>query len=125
MNTKRGFLGLAVAMLMIMAACANQSKQENEEVGLWRVSVDNKWGFVDKQGNVVVRPQFEDVGVFGEGLASVEIDGKWGYIDKQGTLVINPQFEQAHSFSNGLAEVKIEGKFALIDKRGKVVYKEP
>ena len=48
-----------------------------------------KWGFIDKQGKMVINPQFDYAGDFSEGLAKVLIeDGtkynrKWGYISRR------------------------------------------
>jgi hypothetical protein len=49
-------------------------------------------GFVDKYGEWVIPPQFEDTKSFSEGLAAVKQDGLWGFIDKTGQFVIRPQF---------------------------------
>lgn len=44
-----------------------------------------KVGFVDKQGNMVIKPRFSEVSKgFSEGLAAVVENGKWGFIDKTG-----------------------------------------
>jgi hypothetical protein len=56
---------------------------------------------------MIIEPQFEEAGIFSEGLAAIEINGKWGYIDKSGKLVIEPQFTDAWNFSEGLAPVKV------------------
>ena len=49
-----------------------------------------KYGFIDKNGKVVIEPQFDNVSAFSEGLAKVEKDGKWGFIHKSGKVVIEP-----------------------------------
>ena len=67
-----------------------------------------KYGFIDKNGKVVIEPQFDDTYPFSEGLAMVEKDGKRGYIDKSGKVVIEPQFDEVGDFSEGLAGVAIE-----------------
>ncbi|MEA5511773.1 WG repeat-containing protein [Crocosphaera sp. UHCC 0190] len=38
------------------------------------------WGYLDKNGKLVISPQFDDAGSFAEGLAPVAIQGKYGYI---------------------------------------------
>jgi len=81
-----------------------------------------KAGFVDKKGNVVINPQFSNVGYFSEGLCAVRSDeGKWGYIDTKGNIVINPQFNEAGEFKDGLAVVEFDYKAGLIDKDGKYI----
>ena len=84
-----------------------------------------KWGYIDKQGKVVIDAQFDDAWSFAEGLAVIRIGGRWGYIDKQGKIAVNPQFDVAHPFVDGLATVRIgdesTGKWGYIDKQGKMV----
>lgn len=95
---------------------------------LFLISVDGKYGYIDKTGKIVINPQFDDgAGSFSEGLASVEIGDKWGFIDKTGKYVINPRFFYACSFSEGLAWVKIGDwktgyKTGYIDKTGKYIW---
>ena len=66
----------------------------------------SKYGFIDKNGKVVIEPQFDYAGAFSEGLGKVKKDGKWGFIDKSGKVVIEPQFDSIFNFSEGLAEVE-------------------
>ncbi len=103
--------------------------------GLARFTINNKFGFFDKRGKVVIRHQFDFATPFHEGLAAIckgcrkETDGEhsfmtggqWGYIDKKGKIVIPLQFDRAGNFANGQAEVCIDGKSAYIDKNGKVI----
>jgi hypothetical protein len=45
-----------------------------------------KWGYIDKQGKMVIEPQFGQARAFGEGLALVRIGdeetGRWGFISR-------------------------------------------
>ena len=84
---------------------------------------DDKYGFIDKNGKVIIPCKWRTAFSFSEGLAPVEDDrGKWGYIDKTGKIVIPFQWEWANSFSEGLACVKGEnGKYGYIDKTGNLV----
>ena len=70
---------------------------------LWR------WGYMDKQGNVVIPPAFESAGPFSEGFAWVKINGKYGYIDTKGELVVPALFIGAGNVSEGMARVITEG----------------
>lgn len=80
-----------------------------------------KAGFVNKYGQWVIEPKFNQVSEFRDGLACVKVDKKWGYIDHDGNFVIEPQFPSAYSFSDGYARVQMEdGKSAFIDTTGKV-----
>ena len=102
--------------------------------GLAGVKVENKWGFIDTKGKMVIPPQFDEAGKFSEGLAAVFSECRWGYIDKTGAFVIKPQFKFASEFSEGLAAVdpqpskegpcplgKSHDKLAYINRAGELV----
>ena len=83
---------------------------------------NQKGGFIDKTGKVVIAPQFDNTtGGFKEGFASVRIGDKRIFIDKTGKQIINQQFDETLWFSNGLVAVKLNGKWGVIDKSGKEV----
>jgi hypothetical protein len=82
-----------------------------------------KYGYVDKTGKVVIKPQFDKAGDFKESFAPACINKKCGYIDKTGKFVIKPMFDDAGNFSEGLAAIEINEKYGYIDKTGKFVIK--
>jgi hypothetical protein len=76
---------------------------------LFRVKQDNKYGWINKNGEVVI-PTIYDLTSpsFTEGLASVKVGGehgKWGFIDKIGNFIINPSFDAVDRFKNGICRV--------------------
>lgn len=77
-------------------------------VRLFRVSTKGKFGFIDKTGMIVIKPQFIAAGEFNDGLASVNVGKKWGYIDATGAIIIDPQLEAAGEFHYS-AEIKVSG----------------
>lgn len=88
--------------------------------GMIKIHVNNRWGYANAKGNVVIYPQFDDAKAFAEDLAAIKQDGKWGYIDRAGKIVIPPQFDEAESFANGVAVVK-QGYTRNIDPTGKTL----
>ncbi len=78
-------------------------------------------GFINRQGQFEIQPQFENTGFFREGLANVKVRGKWGYVDRQGQFVIPNKYEFANVFVDGLAAVKIDGLYGIIDRSGSYV----
>ncbi len=55
---------------------------------------NGKYGFVDKNGNVVVDYKYDDATEQNEdGYAGIKLDGKWGSIDKQGKVVVEPTYD--------------------------------
>ena len=87
--------------------------------GLFLIKVDNKWGYIDKSGEWIIKPSYESIDVFTEGLAEAQLNGKWGFIDKSGKWIIEPSYESVESFTEGLAAVELNGKWGFIDKSGK------
>jgi len=67
------------------------------------VKVEDKFGFIDQIGQVVIPPRFDRVAEFSEGLAAVEVGRKWGIVDPNGKLVIPPRFTSAGNFHEGRA----------------------
>jgi hypothetical protein len=96
------------------------------------VQIDNKWGFINKSGEIVIAPIYVSVYSFSEGLAGVAVKGgnsyfdDWGFIDKKGMIIIEPHYKSVKPFSEGLAAVSNEGdmqyrKYGYIDMTDKIV----
>lgn len=62
---------------------------------LFAKKINDKWGFVDKNGNVVIENQYEMVTDFNKyGFAGVKLDEKWGVIEQTSHQIIqNPIYE--------------------------------
>ncbi|MFL5291215.1 MAG: WG repeat-containing protein [Myxococcales bacterium] len=96
--------------------------------GLIAVRTQGRWGYVDREGRGVIRPQFAGAGEFAEGLAPVA-EQAWtcGYADASGKLVIPARFRLCYSFVAGRARVEMLGpdpkhpEAAFIDRTGRVV----
>ncbi len=88
---------------------------------------NNRVGYMNRQGRIVIQPKFDNVGRFSEGLAWVVIDKKLGYIDKTGKVKIPLRFDDSlfasrmGDFDGGLAKVCLGGKCGYIDRTGKTV----
>lgn len=93
---------------------------------------NGKYGFIDTKGKVVIKPEFDTVIAFSEGLAAVCVGrydettgvhgkGQYGFIDKTGKWVIKPQPMTCYSFHNGYARVEINGKYGFINTAGTLV----
>ncbi|MFT6148386.1 MAG: hypothetical protein ACJAUH_001067 [Saprospiraceae bacterium] len=91
------------------------------------IEINDKFGYINKSGEIVIEPQFKYANSFSEGLAVISMPdedeaygGKYGYIDSTGTLIISPKYNTASNFTHGWARVKQEfGGFIYINKLGK------
>jgi len=91
------------------------------------ISLNGKLGYADRDGNVVVQPQFEHAEPFYEDRAAVCKQGRWGYINPAGKLVILLQYRGCSWFDSGVAIVKPydQSEPLLIDKDGNLVREFP
>lgn len=86
------------------------------------VKKDGKYGFIDKQGKLVIPIQYDNIGGFAEGMARVQQNGKYGFLDKNGNTAIPFKFKNAGSFEMGIAWVVDDNNKAFyIDKNGNEV----
>ncbi|QSV45408.1 WG repeat-containing protein [Geobacter benzoatilyticus] len=88
---------------------------------LYKVKVNNLYGFIDSQGKVIVSPKYTDVRDFKEGFAAVQRENKWTFIDTRGEKVISGDFDWAGAFNDGLALVQVKKRHYYINKKGKAV----
>lgn len=88
--------------------------------GMYIAEKNNKYGYIDKQGKIIIPFKYDSIGSFSEGLAAVAMDGKCGYINTDGELVIPCKYDSAGSFENGRAYVKTGGQYYSIDKNGRM-----
>lgn len=79
---------------------------------------NDKWGYIDKDKNVIIDFSFDDAFPFSEGLACVLIEGKKGFINRYGEVVINPIYDSATFFESGKSEVKIGDEKFFINLKG-------
>lgn len=62
---------------------------------------DDKWGFIDRSGNVVVDYKYDKVTEFNEyGYAGIRINNRWGVIDSKGNVVKEPIYENFETNSD-------------------------
>lgn len=82
---------------------------------------NNKQGYIDRSGNLVIPFQFDDTRSFNEGIAAFMQNGKWGYIDKSGKIIVKPIYDYGSYGENGYIMVRKNGKMGVIDKTGKEI----
>ena len=90
------------------------------------VKRNQKYGYVDDEGDEEIACQFEAAYPFEYDLALVKISGRYGFIDDDGHFIINPTYEYADSFTrSGIAIVghnTENGKrWACINRRGELL----
>lgn len=92
------------------------------------------YGFMNKDGQIVVGPSFSRAASFSEGLAAVELNRRWGFVQRSGAFHLQPTYlgvydEQGKevlagvsSFRQGLARIRIGSHFGYINRNGQVQF---
>ena len=88
--------------------------------GLASVELDEKCGYINSNGEVVIPLEYETAMSFSEGLAAVTKKDKFGYINKENVVVIPFEYDAATAFIDGEAKVKKDGKWGTISTEGSV-----
>lgn len=94
-----------------------------KEGDLIPVCKENKWGYINTEGEVTIDFLYDQAKVFSEGYAVVGQQGKLGYINEKGEVVIPFRYKEASSFEGGQAEVEDEANYGeyIIGTDGKVI----
>ncbi|MBX9938102.1 MAG: WG repeat-containing protein [Candidatus Obscuribacterales bacterium] len=107
--------------------------------GLAAAEKDGRFGYIDKSGRFVIKPQFKWAYSFREGRAKVmpafvldkyiwsnssrNLDGKLAFINRNGSFASGLLVDEASAYSEGAAAVLINGRIGFIDKDGNFLVK--
>lgn len=101
-----------------LSNCHSQTLSAAKSVDLYLILEKNKFGYINEDGKVIIKPKFLGAGEFSEGLAPARLNGTYGYINTKGEFVIKPQFDYATEFHEGFAIVYNDSVPFFIDKSG-------
>lgn len=137
-------MGVVSCLSLYAAAQATSSSPPTKEPLL--IVKDGKYGFIDHNGAVVIKPQYYWATDFHDGFAevfvcgrlvSIDASGKFlphrpgttqlgvkregekvGFVDGTGKFIIQPVYDHALPFSDGLAAVEVQGRWGFVDTSG-------
>ena len=84
-------------------------------------------GYINREGQVHLKPQFNIIDAFAEGTASAgytnfeTMESKSGFINRAGEFVIEPQFEVTSPFQEGIACVRLNELWGFINESGQII----
>lgn len=65
-----------------------------KDAKLFAKKSNNKWGFVDKNGNIKIQYTYDMVTELNEyGYAGIKLNGKWGVINSEGKIIQEPIYD--------------------------------
>ena len=97
-----GLVLVAFLLVLFLGVIPMLNKNDVHYVAAVQDADSSLYGYIDKNGDYVIEPQFGPAGGFAaNGLAPVQDadSSLWGYIDKTGDYVIKPQFACVGDFA--------------------------
>ena len=88
--------------------------------GLAPVVKDGKYGYVDKDGRVVIAPTYDTASDFTDGKAVVQLNDKYGVVDTEGRSVIAPQFDGMTPDGTRGYVVEVADRYGYCDPEGRL-----
>ncbi len=89
---------------------------------------EEKWGYIDSDGKLIIDYIYEHAGFFTDGLAPVRQNGMEGFIGTDGKYVVEPEFEYCGNYSEGWARVirnKVDNYIhGFINIEGETIFKD-
>lgn len=85
------------------------------------VKKGDKWGLLDKQGNVLCEPMYNDISNFQNGTAVAHLDNKAMLINTNGEVVKIYDYNQVERLPNGYAKVQQNNKWGFINPDGEEI----
>lgn len=81
-----------------------------------------KAGVIDKDGNWIIPPQYDEINEFNNGLAVIQDNGKKGVINVKGEIIIPIEYKNIIQEKNYINIIDSKNKEGLADKQGKVIF---
>jgi len=95
-----------------------------DKQGYGIISVDGYFGAVDRNGNIIIPLEYDNLIDFAE-LESTHILANkgelWGFINWKNEIIISFEYSYASVFQNGEAKVCKSGKYYIINQKNEII----
>lgn len=82
-------------------------------------------GCVNKDGKVIVPPEFDSIWIPVNSRLNVMVNRQWGALDDSGECIITPQFDELSEFDNhGIAAARLGSSWSLVNDTGSQIVEE-
>jgi hypothetical protein len=119
---------------IISSSLCSHAQTENEEntvydeknpyyEGLARVKMNKKYGFIDRDNNVVIPIKYDEADdIPMSKMYRVKFNNEWGFVNSKGVEVVNPKYEDIGYLPSGnIFEAKLHGKWGIVDLQGEII----
>jgi hypothetical protein len=115
---------MRLSIIFIVYLIINAAPVAAQEQALIPFEHDEKWGYKNKNGNVVIESVYFLADSFNtHGIAAVVDDSGWVYINKKGISILRPFIYDngPDYFSEGLARYVSDNNIGFFDEKGSII----
>jgi len=91
--------------------------------GLLVFKANDKFGFKDQKGRIVIANRYEEVRPFNQNMAAIKINNKWGFIDLDENLIIQPRYDSVAHFDRGFCITNKNKFLGVVNLTGEEILK--
>lgn len=88
------------------------------------ISLLGKYGFINKNGELVSKQLFDTVFEFENGFIRVKVKDKWNLMGENGRLLSRQWFDWVDDFQKGFVAVELDDKYNFINQSGELISKQ-
>ena len=114
--------GLAAVQEAIIEDADEFEEGEDGTIYSYAHAEAGKWGFISRDGKLVIPFQYDAVSSFHDGYAVVQKNGKYGVIDKTGKTVVPTEYDMIYMGDDGVFVYQKDGKIELRTPDGSVLW---
>ncbi len=86
------------------------------------VKKNNRYGYIDEKGKIVIPLIYDDAIEFEEGLGGVMLGNKYGFVDRLGKVIIPIVYDKTGFwFHEGFVSMQLNGKWGFVNKENKII----
>ena len=89
--------------------------------GFARVKLNDKYNFINTNGQLISDTWFDGCGDFDNGVARVYLNDKYNFINTNGQLISDTWFDYCGDFYDGFAIVELNDKWNFINTNGQLI----
>jgi hypothetical protein len=119
-NMKKVWVIFLLVFFLVGCKSGTAESLELFSEGLLAVEANNKWGYINNKGEIVIDLLYDDAGAFYGNAAIVEIGSKMQLINKKGQNVLDKSFDVLYRDETTFNLIyKENNKWGLMDDSGK------
>ena len=123
MRNRFKLLYASLSLVICIISSCSVGGNGRSEIKLIPVKNGRNYQYIDREGNIIINPQFKEATVFRDGMALIKTSGdepKFGYIKEDGKISLS-NYKEATTFSEGLAWVVSENAAPVaINSKGEI-----